>query len=65
MFAAKDGGSLTPHLIYPKKLALVLAVVKQVPEVHIVRKHSVYQLLSVSPVISAQHIGDCTRDVFG
>lgn len=63
-FAAKHGGSLTPHLIYPKKLSLVLAVVKQVPEVHIVKKHTVYQLLSASPVMSAQHIRDCTRDVF-
>ena len=52
-FAAKYGGSLTPHLIYPKQLPLVLAVVKQVPKVYIVRKHTVYELLSASPIVGA------------
>ena len=62
--AAKHGGSLTPHLIYPKKLSLVLAVVKQMPEVHIVKEQTVDELLSASPIMRAQHVGDCTRDIF-
>ena len=57
------GAGLTPHLVYSKKFSLVLAVVEQVPEVHVISKHTIYQLLSASPIVCAEHVGNGVRDV--
>jgi len=56
--------ALTPHLIDPKQLALVDTVVKQVPEVNVIHKQLIDQLLAASPIVRATHICDCLRHIF-
>lgn len=57
--------ALTPHLIYTKKFSSVLAVVEQVPKLYVLSKHTVYELLPSLPVVRAEHVGNCMRDVLG